>query len=174
MVKIYTDDPRVKYVHTTVSPEVTKELIDRELRSYGTYDIHWHWRPEVNDIYVQFIIEEIIDGIPAKVGAKVVMPILWDKGLKNARTPERRAERANLAVSMRTMYWYIHSNLANSYAMQSSRVAAFLPDMIGQNGKRFFDSMKERLDQFRALEDHQDKPQREVEVIIPKERVINQ
>ena len=64
-MKIYTDDPRVKYVHTTVSPERTKAEIDEKLRAYGTYDIYWHWRPEQNDVYVQFIIEEIIDNIPS-------------------------------------------------------------------------------------------------------------
>jgi hypothetical protein len=167
-MKIYTDDPRVKYVNTTVSPDVTKDLIDRKLREYGTYDIHWHWRPELNDVFVQFIIEEVIDGIPAKVGAKVVMPVLWDKGNKNARLPEKRIEKVNLASSMRTMYWYIKSNLENSYAMQSSRVAAFLPDLVGGSGRRFFDEMKNRLDQFQALEDHHEAPQREVEVITPK------
>lgn len=167
-MKIYTDDPRVKYVNTTVSPEVTKDLIDRKLREYGTYDIHWHWRPELNDVFVQFIIEENIDGIHAKVAAKVVMPVLWDKGNKNARLPEKRIEKVNLASSMRTMYWYIKSNLENSYAMQSSRVAAFLPDMVGDKGKRFFDEMKGRLDQFQALEDHHVEKQREVEVITPK------
>jgi hypothetical protein len=167
-MKIYTDDPRVKYVTTTISPERTKSEIDEKLRAYGTYDIYWHWRPELNDIYVQFIIEEVIDGLPAKVGVKVVMPTLWDKGNRNAKLPERRVEKVNIAASMRTMFWYIKSQLENSYAMQSSRVAAFLPDMIGKNGKRFFDEMKGHLDQFKALEDHQEPTQREVEVIVPK------
>jgi hypothetical protein len=167
-LKIYTDDPRVKYVHTTINPERTKAEIDEKLRAYGTYDIYWHWRPEQNDIYVQFIIEEVIDSIPAKVGAKVVMPTIWDKGNRNAKLPERRIEKINVAVSMRAMFWYIKANLENSYAMQSSRVAAFLPDMIGKNGRRFFDEMKDHLDQFKALESKPEPTQREVEVIIPK------
>jgi hypothetical protein len=169
-MKIYTDDPRVKYVHTTVSPERTKAEIDEKLRAYGTYDIYWHWRPELNDVYVQFIIEEVIDGVPAKVGVKVVMPTLWDKGLRNARTPERRVESINLNASMRTMFWYIKSQLENSYAMQSSRVAAFLSDLVERNGKRFFDNLKGSLDKFKALENHpQERSQREVEVIVPRD-----
>jgi hypothetical protein len=166
-MKIYTDDPRVKYVNTTISPERTKAEIDEKLRAYGTYDIYWHWRPDLNDVYVQFIIEEVIDGHPAKVGAKVVMPTLWDKGNRNAHTPERRIEKVNVAASMRTMFWYIKSQLENSYAMQSSRVAAFLPDIITPRGSRIFDEMKGNLDQFKALEDHHDATQREVEVITP-------
>lgn len=166
-MKIYTDDPRVKYVNTTISPERTREEISEKLRAYDTFDIYWHWRPETNDVYVQFIIEEIIDGFPAKVGAKVIMPTIWDKANRNAKTPERRTERINLAVSMRAMFWYIKANLENSYAMQSSRVAAFLPDMIAPNGKRYFDTMKERLTQFQALPEQQEM-QREVKVIKPK------
>ena len=153
---------------TTIAPERTKAEIDEKLRAYGTYDIYWHWRPEQNDVYVQFIIEEVIDELPAKVGVKVVMPTLWDKGNRNAKTPERRVEKVNLNCSMRTMFWYIKSNLENSYAMQSSRVAAFLPDMIGKNGTWFFDEMKQHLDQFKALESKPEPTQREVEVIIPK------
>ena len=167
MVKIYTDDPRVKYVKTTIAPERTKQEIDAKLREYGTYDVAWHWRPELNDVFVMFTIEEVIDNIPAKVTAKVVMPTLWDKAVKNSPKPDRRIETVNLKSSMRTMFWYIKSQLENSYAMQSSRVAAFLPDMIGKNGKRFFDEMKGHLDQFKALEDHHDATQREVEVITP-------
>ena len=68
---------------------------------------------------------------------------------------------------MRTMFWYIKSQLENSYAMQSSRVAAFLPDIVTPSGKRYFDTMKQRLNQFQALPEHQE-TQREVEVIIPE------
>jgi len=167
MVKIYTDDPRVKYITTTISPERTREEISEKLRAYNTYDIYWHWRPEANDVYVQFIIEEVIDGVVAKVGAKVVMPTLWDKAVKNSPKPERRIETVNLKASMRTMFWYIKSQLENSYAMQSSRVAAFLPDIVTPSGKRYFDTMKQRLNQFQALPEHQE-TQREVEVIIPE------
>lgn len=168
LIKIYTDDPKVKYATTTVAPERTKQLIDEKLREYGTYDIAWHWRPELNDVFVMFTIEEIIDDTPAKVTAKVVMPCLWDKGNRNARIPEKRVEKINLASSMRTMFWYIKSQLEVSYAMQSSRVAAFLPDLITQNGNRYFDNLKNRLDQFPALEQRSEPAQRNVKVIIPE------
>lgn len=59
-MKIYTDDPKVHYITTTISPERTRDEISELLRAYDTYDIHWHWRPEANDVYIQFIIEEII------------------------------------------------------------------------------------------------------------------
>lgn len=170
-MKVYTDDPRVKYVHTTISPERTKAEIDEKLRAYGTYDIAWHWRPELNDVFVSFVIEETIDGVSAKVGAKVVMPTLWDKGNRNAKLQENRIEKVNLSCSMRTMFWYIKSNLENSYAMQSSRIAAFLPDMITRNGQRYFDSqVKPNLNEYRALEQKSEPSQREVEVIVPKDK----
>lgn len=168
-MKVYTDDPKVHYIKTTVNPDRTRDLISEALRQYDTYDIHWHWRPEVADVYVQFIIEEVIDGIPARVGAKVVMPTIWDKAVPRSPDPKRRVERINLKVSMRAMYWYIKSHLETAYAMQSSRVAAFLPDMVTRNGKRYFDELKERLDQFKAMEDQREPPQRNVRVILPGE-----
>ena len=167
-MKIFTDDPKVHYINTTISPERTREEISEVLRAFDTSDILWHWKPDINDVYVQFIIEEIIDGIPARIGAKVVMPTIWDKAVKNSPNPERRVERVNLKVSMRAMYWYVKTHLETAYAMQSSRVAAFLPDMVTSNGKRFFDTLKERLDQFKALEHREPEKQREVEVIKPK------
>jgi hypothetical protein len=167
--KIFTDDPRVKYVTTSIAPERTREEISEKLRAYDTYDIYWHWRPEQNDVYVQFIIEEVIDGVPAKVGAKVVMPIIWDKAVPRSPDPKRRVEQVNLKVSMRALFWYIKANLENAYAMQSSRVAAFLPDTIQPNGKRFFDNLKSRLDQFQALPDVPREKPVDVEVVVPTE-----
>jgi hypothetical protein len=165
-MKIYTDDPKVHYVNTTIAPERTRDEISEILRAYDTDDIHWHWKPDANDVFVQFIIEEKIDGIPARVGAKVVMPAIWNKANRNAHTPERRIEAVNLSVSMRAMFWYIKSHLENAYAMQSGRIAAFLPDMVTKNGQRYFDTMKERLEQYQALEAPVEK-KIEVEVIKP-------
>ena len=169
-MKVYTDDPKVHYIKTTTSPERTRDEISEILRAYDTFDIHWHWRPEAHDVYVQFIIEEVIDGIPARVGVKVVMPTSWDKAVSRSPNPQRRIEQVNLKVSMRAMFWYVKAQLENSYAMQSSRVAAFLPDVMTQSGKRYFDVIKGRLDQFKALEAPVAPAQREVEVIAAKQR----
>jgi hypothetical protein len=171
-MKIYTDDPHVHYIATTISPERTRDEISEILRAFDTSDILWHWKPDVNDVYVQFIIEEIIDGIPARIGAKVVMPTIWDKAVKNSPKPERRIEQVNLKVSMRAMHWYIKSHMETAYAMQSSRIAGFLPDMVSHGGRRFFDEMKDRLDQFAALE-NKTAPEPQREVITVKPRVIN-
>jgi hypothetical protein len=166
-MKIYTDDPKVHYITTTISPERTRDEISEVLRQYETFDILWHWKPEVNDVFVQFIIEEVIDGVPARIGAKVIMPTIWDKAISRSPDPKRRVEHVNLRVSMRSMYYYILNNMQNAYTMQSSRVAAFLPDMVTPNGKRYFDTLKESLDKYRALEHHSEPTQREVEVIVP-------
>lgn len=151
-MKIFTDDPLVKYVNTTIDAERTRDEISAKLREYEVADIHWHWKPEINDIFVQFGIEENIDGQLVKVMAKVICPAIWNKANSRAKTPDKRIERIDLNVSMRAMFWYIKSTLENSYAMQSSRVAGFLSDMVTPNGTRFFDEMKERLDQYKALE----------------------
>ncbi len=66
------------------------------------------------------------------------------------------------------MWWYIKAHLETAYAMQSSRVAAFLPDMITKDGRRYFDTIKQRIDQYRALDAPLEESQREVEVITPK------
>jgi hypothetical protein len=172
-MKIYTDDPKVHYITTTISAERTRDEISEVLRQYETDDIHWHWKPEVNDCYVQFVIEEVIDGISARVGAKVVMPTIWDKAVRNSPKPERRIEQVNLKVSMRAMFWYIKSHMENAYAMQSSRIAAFLPDMVTQNGRRYFDTLTKNLHQFQALEyDQVPERQIEVKVIPPKPRNV--
>lgn len=168
MVKIFTDDPKVHYITTSISPERTRDEISEVLRQYDTSLIAWNWKPDVNDVWVQFQVEEVIDGFPAKVTVKVVMPTIWDKAVSRSPNPKRRVEQVNLAVSMRAMYWYIKSAMENAYAMQSSRVAAFLPDMVMQNGKRFFDEMKQQLDRFKAVEYKPESAQREVQVIKPR------
>jgi hypothetical protein len=168
-MKIYTDDPLVSYKKTTITPDRTRDEISAVLREYDVGDIHWHWKPEANDIYVQFGIEEVIDGIPVKVAAKVVCPVIWDKAVKNSPRAERRVEQPNLQSSMRAMFWYIKTHLESAYAMQSSRVAGFLSDIVTPNGTRFFDEMKQRLDQFKAVEYKPEPAQREVKVIKPLE-----
>jgi len=169
-MKIFTDDPLVSYKGTTISPERTRNEIDAKLREYGVIDIHWHWKPEAHDIYVQFGIEEVIDGIPVKIAAKVVCPTIWNKAISRSPRSENRVERVNLQVSLRAMWWYIKTHLESAYAMQSSRVAGFLADMVTPSGERYFDVIKERLDRLPAMEYKDAPPPREVEVIVPEKK----
>lgn len=167
-MKIYTDDPKVKYVTTTISPERTRDEISEVLRQYDTDDIWWRWKPEINDVFVQFSVEEVIDGVRAKVAVKVVMPVIWDKAVSRSPDPKRRVEGVNLRVSMRGMYHYIYNNMQNAYVMQSSRVAAFLPDLVTASGERYFDQIRRQLDQFQALPEPTKEQPYEVEVIKPR------
>lgn len=171
-MKVFTDDPKVHYITTTISPERTRDEISEILRAYDTFDIWWHYKPNSPDVYVKFVIEEVIDNIPAMVGVKVVMPTIWDKAVRNSPKPDRRIEQINYKVSMRAMFWYIKTHLETAYAMQSSRVAAFLPDLVTAKGTRYFDEMKERLDQFKALPEKHEAPTREVTVIPPNAKNI--
>jgi hypothetical protein len=161
-VKIYSDDSLVSYRTTTIDPEKTREEISAILREYDVGLIAWNWKPQFNDVWVQFQIEEIIDSIPIKISAKVICPIIWNKG------SSRKVEKPNWKVSMKAMYWYIKTHLETSYAMQSSKVSAFLPDVITPSGSRLFEEMKYQLDQFKAIEHKPEQPH-EVITIKPKD-----
>ncbi len=172
-MKIYTDDPLVSYKESTIDPLRTKDQIDALLRAFKVTDIHWHWNPDANDVYVQFGIEEVIEGVPVRVAAKVVCPAIWDKAIRNSPKPERRVERINLRVSMRALYWYIKTHLETSYAMQSSRVAGFLPNIVGSRGKTIEQTLIPRISELAALPEHLQGREPEihnVEVTPPQQR----
>jgi hypothetical protein len=65
------------------------------------------------------------------------------------------------------MFWYIKANMENAYVMQSSRISAFLSDTIQPNGKRMFDNLRKRLDQFQALPELSREQPIDVEIIVP-------
>lgn len=167
--KIYTNDPLVAYASTEVSPERTMEEISAILRYYGTTDIHWHYPSsqkleqlaqgkydqETLNIYVTFSIEEVIEGKKVKVAAHVQCPILWKKASSYKSVAKKLQEdRPDLRVSMRTMFHYIKTHLEAAYAMQSSRVASFMSDIITPSGKTLYTSLANsgRLSEFAALE----------------------
>jgi hypothetical protein len=119
-MKIYTDDPLVKYVNTTIPAEKTKHEISSKLVEYHVADIAWHWKPDLGDVWVQFVIEEVIDEQSINVLAKVVCPVIWNKANLRSKLPANRVEHIDIDASMRAMYWYIKSHLESAYAMQSS------------------------------------------------------
>jgi hypothetical protein len=167
MLKIYTDDPLVHYTKSAIPPERTKQEIDALLRAYDADLITWRYKPEFNDIFVGFTIEEVLDGIHIRIPVKVQCPIVWNRGVARAHTPERRVEQPNILVSMRAMLYYIKSHLNCAYLTQSGRVRAFLPDIVtdGQ-GTTLFEQMKGNLDKYNALEFKQE-VQSKVEIIAP-------
>lgn len=129
-MKIYTDDPHLPYKTTRLNALYTKAEIDGLFAKWGIKDVYWHWDPEHNDVYVMFKIREEIDGIPVNVSARVDCPVIWDHKTRN------RAEAPNWNISMRVMYWYIKSHLEAAYLLQSSKTAAFLPDLSGKDEKQ--------------------------------------
>jgi hypothetical protein len=158
--KIYSDDPLIRYKDTDLNPIRTKAQIDGVLAEYGTKDVWWHWEKEAIEknesasIYVMFKVEEIIDGLPVKVGVKVECPIIWDKGNSRARIPENRTEKVNWRVSLRAMYWFIYTHLNSAYAMNSSKTLAFLGYIQSQSGKSLKDIIVPKLGEpeYAALE----------------------
>jgi hypothetical protein len=129
-LKIYTDDPNLPYKTTRLNAQYTKSEIDGLFAKWGVKDIYWHWDPERNDVYVMFKIKEEFDGIPVNVSARVDCPVIWDHKTRS------KAEGVNCNISMRVMYWYIKSHLEAAYLLQSSKAAAFLPDLAGKDEKQ--------------------------------------
>jgi len=129
-MKIYTDDPNLPYKTTKLNALHTKSEIDGLFARWGLKDTYWHWDPETNDVFIMFKIQEEINGIPVKVSARVECPTVWDHKTR------AKAEQVNWNISMRVMFWYIKSHLEEAYLRQSSKVAAFLPDLIGKDEKQ--------------------------------------
>lgn len=171
MTKIYNDDKLVKYVSTTISPEASKGEITAKLTEYHVSDIAWHWKPEANDIYVQFGIEEIINDVKVKVIAKVVCPVVWNRANSRAKTSQNRVEHVDLAASMRVMYWYIKSHLESAYAMQSSMFAGFLPNIVTNENKPFFERVLSRITDFAALPEPEETEKPLTVEVVKKERI---
>jgi len=172
-MKIYNDDPLVKYVNTTIPAEKTKDEISSKLVEYHVADIAWHWKPDIGDIFVQFGIEESINGKSIKVLAKVVCPTIWQRAAPKSKIRENRYEHIDLKASMRAMYWYIKSHLESAYATQSTMLAGFLPNIVTNNNETFFKGILDRrLTEFAALPAPQEQEE-PIEVVQTKKERIN-
>lgn len=129
--KIYSDDPLLRYKETKIKATRTKAQIDGILAEYEIKDVWWHWEKDAiekrvpSTIYVMFTIEEVINRLPVKVGARIDCPVIWDRTKPLGRPP--RPEMVNWDVSMRAMHWLIYTHLNSNYAMRSSKVVAFFP-----------------------------------------------
>ena len=171
-MKIYNDDKLVKYVTTVVSAERTKDEISSKLVEYHVADIAWHWKPELGDVWVQFAIEETINEQAINVLAKVVCPVIWSRANPRSKLPSNRYEHIDMKASMRAMFWYIKSHLESSYAMQSSMLAGFLPNIVTAKNETFFNQVLERVNEFAALPSPS-QPENSLEVIHTKRERID-
>lgn len=129
-MKIYSDDPNLPYKTTRLNALYTRSEIDGLFARWGVKDVYWHWEPEANNVYVMFKIREEINEIPINVSARVDCPVIWNHKTRN------KSEDVNWNISMRVMYWYIKSHLEAAYLLQSSKTAAFLPDLAGKDEKQ--------------------------------------
>jgi hypothetical protein len=154
--KIYSDDPLIKYKDTEINPERTKHQIDGVLSEYEVQDIFWHWNQKViesgepGEIYVMFKITETIKGVQLKVPARVDCPIIWSRAKPKGRPP--RPEQVDWKTSMRAMYHFIYTHLNASYAMQSSKIVAFLGYIQTGEHEQLKDRILPELKQYSALE----------------------
>jgi len=170
MVKIYSDDSLVHYKNSEIAPERTKAEIDGILAEWQVKDTYWRWNPTQNDVFVQFKIDEKINGLPTSVVIKVACPIIWDREKPKSRPP--RLEQVNWRVSMRAMWWFIKTSLEMAYAMQSQKTVAFLPWITSSDGQHTLkDTILSRLSELQDLPALPEPSPEQVEKIltIPKE-----
>jgi len=138
MGKIYVDDPYLPYKSTKLSAAQTRMEIDGLFGKWGIRDTLWHWDPEKLEVYVRFQIEETIGGLLTKTAVRVdCIPVYYHQ-------PKSGVE-VSWAISMRVMFWYIKSHLEAAYLYKISQVAAFLPDLMHEDGKR---TVKDFVPQF--------------------------
>lgn len=120
-MKIYKNDQYVPYKSTQIKAIASKAKIDGILAKWGIKKVAWNWDPENNDVYVQFQIEEVVEGRTITPVVRIEPPRIWDKGSR------RRKEAINWDVSMRVMVWYIKTHLEMAYLLRSSKTTEFLP-----------------------------------------------
>jgi hypothetical protein len=77
-LKVYGDDPNLPYKTTKLKALYTKSEIDDLFAKWCVKDVYWRWDPEHNDVFVQFKIEEDVEGVPLRVSAKFEAPSIWD------------------------------------------------------------------------------------------------
>ena len=170
-MKVYTDDPLIKYTNTTVKADRTKQLIDGVLAEYQVKDVWWHYDIP-REAWVRFKIEETINGVPISVGVRVDCPTIWDR----ARTKRRplTPEQINWDISMRAMYHFIYTHLNAAHAMRSGKAIAFLGYIVSGSNTQVKDMILPQLEQMKkyaALESKDDvEPEKEQPL---KAKVIN-
>lgn len=172
--KIYSDDPLIHYKRSTISPNRTKVEIDALLGFFGVGDdVHWHivgsldpWKPSDNNVYVEFIIEEMINNIRVNLPVRIDCPTIWNKGTS------RTSEQINWTISMRELWWFLKSHLEMAYVMRSSRVVAFLPYIGHEKGHQVKDLIIPKLGRSEFPELTQQAPQqaRQQPIIIDVEK----
>lgn len=126
-VKIYTEDRLVPYKNTTIDPLSTKAEIDGLLARWGIRQVFWDWNPEHDSVVLLFKLPETFGNI--QPGVRLEPPRIWTKGNR------RRREMINWAVSMRVLFWVLKSLLESAYLMQFDKTTAFLPWIVGSDGK---------------------------------------
>jgi hypothetical protein len=126
-MKIYTDDRLVPYKNTTITPLTTRAEIDGLLARWGIRQVFWDWNPEQDIVTLVFKVPETFGNI--QPGVKLEPPRIWNKRNR------KRGEEINWAVSMRVLYWFLKSFLESAYLMQFDKTTAFLPWIVGSDGK---------------------------------------
>jgi hypothetical protein len=159
-LKIYTDDPLIKYTSTTVKADRSKQLIDAVLAEYQVKDVWWHYDLP-REAWVRFKIEEEINGAKISVGVRVDCPTIWNRA-RTKRQP-RTPEQINWDISMRAMYHFIYTHLNAAHAMQSGKAMAFLAYVVSGENTQVKDVILPRLEEMRKYAALEAQPQQKEE-----------
>jgi hypothetical protein len=127
--KIYSDDPNLPYKTTKLGALYTRSEIDGLLAKWGIKDSMWHWEPEKNDVFLVFKFTETFTNYSVTPTIRLEAPAIW-----NHKT-RKKVEEINWAISLRVLYWFIKTHLEAAYLQQSSKAAAFLPHIVGEDEK---------------------------------------
>lgn len=153
-MKIYQDDPNVPYKDTEVNALRSKSQIDAIFAFWGIHDVYWHWNPNGKDVFVQFKINEEVNGVFLNLSAKIEAPMIYK------HTAKGKPEEVNWNISLRVMHWFIKSHLEAAYLWQSSKTAAFLPYIASASGEKTLkDVIIPRISDIQQLDAIEEKPE---------------
>lgn len=150
MKKIYASDENIRFKTTKLSPLRTKSDIDAVLAFHGITKVAWIFDPDMNNIQVSFELSERFKEQNLDAVIKLTPPLIWSKGKSGS------SDVINWRVSMRILHWYIKENLEMAYAMQSTRIQAFLPYIQIDKTNTVKDVLLSNLSMLKALPNHEE------------------
>lgn len=146
--KIYATDTNLPFRSTKKRPIDTKRDIDGDLARWGIFQVGWTWDLEHNNVEIVFQLpREKFKELTINPVVKLTPPIIWKHKAKRSKKPDE----VDWRMSMRLLYWWLHSQLAMVYANQSSKAVAFLPYIQVSEKENVADLVIPRLSLLKAL-----------------------
>jgi pullulanase/glycogen debranching enzyme len=146
-MKIYSNDPLLRFKTTSINAMRTKAQIDEILAKWGITKTAWEWNPEQNKVVVQFQISEKFHNAEINPVVRLECPLIWKKKGKGWRA----LEEVDWNVSLRVLHWFIDTMLNLAYATQSEKTIAFLPYIEAHDGMMLKDVILQNLERIQSM-----------------------